>query len=438
MKQLELFVDNRSLFEKLCSPEQLRQGFKAVRKNRGAPGVDGVTVDAFEQDLEAELARLKQELERWSYKPKPVRRVEIPKPGKDAGVRLLGVPCVRDRVVQATLKLILEPILDPGFSDNSYGFRPGCNQRQAVEAAQRIVKTGKEHVVDIDLSKFFDRVHHDRLISRLSALIPDKQILRLIGMTLRSGVMKDGLVSPTREGTPQGGPLSPLLSNVVLDELDKELEDRGLEFCRFADDCNIFVGSPKAANRVMKSVGHFIESKMKLEVNRKKSQVALSKRVKFLGMTIIADTIAISAVSIKRAMAKVKELTPRGAHLSLESAINRINKWYIGWSEYYRMTQYPSQLMKIEAHVRRRLRSRLVDQQKRRRYLFKKLIKRGAPAGSASKVVFSNKGRWALSNTYAVNRAYPNRWFIHEMNLRVRSEEQHPHWLSIKTGITVT
>jgi group II intron reverse transcriptase/maturase len=204
MKQIELFMDDRSLFEKLCSPELLLQGFKAVRKNQGAPGIDGVTVDAFEQNLEEELARLSQELEQWSYKPKPVRRVEIPKPGKDAGVRLLGVPCVRDRVVQATLKLILEPILDPGFSDNSYGFRPGRNQRQAVEAAQRIVKTGKEYVVDIDLSKFFDRAHHDRLIGRLSTLIPDKRILRLIGMTLRSGVMKDGLVSPTREGTPQG------------------------------------------------------------------------------------------------------------------------------------------------------------------------------------------------------------------------------------------
>ena len=438
MKQLELFVDDRSLFEKLCSPELLMQGFKAVKKNRGAPGIDGVTIDEFEQNLEEELARLNQDLEQWLYKPKPVRRVEIPKPGKDAGVRLLGVPCVRDRVVQATLKLILEPILDPGFSDNSYGFRPGRNQRQAVEAGQRIVKTGKEYVVDIDLSKFFDRVHHDRLISRLSTLIPDKQILRLIGMTLRSGVMKDGLVSPTREGTPQGGPLSPLLSNVVLDELDKELERRDLEFCRFADDCNIFVGSQKAANRVMQSVGHFIEGKMKLVVNRQKSKVALTKYVKFLGMTIIAGTIAISAVSIKRAMAKVKELTPRGTHLSLELAIDRINRWYIGWSEYYKMTQYPSQLRKIEAHVRRRLRSRLVDQQKRRRYLFKKLIKRGVRARLASKAVFSNKGRWALSNTYAVNRAYPNRWFINKMNLRVRSEEQYSHWLSIKTVIKVT
>ena len=167
------------------------------------------------------------------YKPNPVRRVEIPKPGKGAGVRLLGVPCVRDRVVQATLKRILEPILDPTFSDNSYGFRPGRNQRQAVEAAQRIVQSGKEYVVDIDLSKFFDRVHQDRLIERLSRFIPDKRILRIIGMTLRSGVMKEGLVSPTTEGTVQGSPLSPLLSNVVLDELDKELERRGLEFCRF-------------------------------------------------------------------------------------------------------------------------------------------------------------------------------------------------------------
>lgn len=438
MKQKELFLDKRSLFERLCTLEQLGQGFKTVRRNRGAPGVDGVTINAFEQNLEEELARLKHELEQWTYRPKPVRRVEIPKSGKDGGVRLLGVPCVRDRVVQATLKLILEPILDSSFSDSSYGFRPGRNQRQAVEAAQRIVKTGKEYVVDIDLSKFFDRVHHDRLISRLSTLIPDKRILRLIGMTLRSGVLKDGLFSPTREGTPQGGPLSPLLSNVVLDELDRELERRGLEFCRFADDANIFVGSEKAAKRVMQSVGRFIETKMKLEVNREKSKVAPSRYVKFLGMTIIVGTIAISAVSMKRAMAKVKELTPRGAHLSLEKTIDRINKWYIGWSGYYRMTQYPSQLIKIEAHVRRRLRSRLVDQQKRRRYLFNKLIKRGVSVRSASKAVFSNKGRWALSNTYAVNRAYPNRWFIHEMNLKIRSGEYHPHWLSKKTRITVT
>lgn len=235
MRLLELIKPALSPFEKLCSMNYLRNGFKAVRKNGGAPGIDGVTIKEFDNRLEEELTQLKNELENWTYKPQPVRRVEIAKPG--GGIRLLGVPCVRDRVVQAALKLILEPILDPTFSDNSYGFRPNRNQRQAVEMAQQIVCSGKEYVVDIDLSKFFDRVHHDRLISRLSGYISDKRILRIIGMTLRSGVMQDGMVTATTEGTVQGGPLSPLLSNLVLDELDKELERRGLEFCRFADDC---------------------------------------------------------------------------------------------------------------------------------------------------------------------------------------------------------
>ena len=344
MKQMKLSIDERNLFEKLCSLEYLIEGFKAVKKNRGSPGIDGVTIGEFGSRLDEELVQLRDELEGWTYKSKPVRRVKIQKPGKDAGVRLLGVPCVRDRVVQATLKLILEPILDPTFSDNSYGFRPGCNQRQAVEAAQRIIRSGKEYVVDIDLSKFFDRVNHDRLISRLSIFISDKRILRIIGMILRSGVMKDGLVASTMEGTVQGSPLSSLLSNVVLDELDKELECRGLEFCRFADDCNIFVSSQNAAERVMRSISKFIDGKLRLMVNQGKSKVALSKDVRFLGMTIIAGTIAISALSMNRAMQKVKELTQRGTHLTLEKTIECINSWYMGWSSYYSMTQYPSQL----------------------------------------------------------------------------------------------
>jgi RNA-directed DNA polymerase len=438
MEQLGLFIDGRNLFEKLCSLEILGEGFKAVKRNKGAPGIDGVTVEEFGNRLDEELTQLKREIENWDYRPRPVQRVEIPKPGKNAGVRLLGIPCVRDRVVQATLKLILEPILDPLFSDNSYGFRPGRNQRQAVETAQKIVRTGKEYVVDIDLSKFFDRVHHDRLITRLSQHIPDKRILRIIGMTLRSGVMKDGLFSPTSEGTVQGGPLSPLLSNVVLDELDKELERRGLEFCRFADDCNIFVKSQKAAERVMDSISRFIENKLKLVVNQEKSKVALSRYVKFLGMTIIAGTIAVSVASMNRAMTKVKELTPRGTHMTLERTIQCINRWYIGWSAYYRMTQYPNQLRRIEAHIRRRLRSRLVGQQKRKRHLFNKLIKRGIPRRSAAKTVFSNKGRWALSHTFVLERAYPNRWFINEMGQRIRSDERHPHWFPPDLWIRVT
>lgn len=276
------------------------------------------------------------------------------------------------------------------------------------------------------------------MISRLSGLISDKRILRIIGLTLRSGVMRDGLVSQTPEGTVQGSPLSPLLSNVVLDELDKELERRGLEFCRFADDCNIFVGSEKAANRVMENIGKFIENKLKLLVNRDKSKVAMSKYVKFLGMTIIAGTIAISSVSMKRAMAKVKALTPRGTYLTLEKSVERINNWYMGWSVYYRMTQYPSQLRKIEAHIRRRLRSRLIGQQKRRRYLFDKLVKRKVHRGLAAKTVFSNKGRWALSHTRAVERAYSNRFFINEMGLKIRSTEKHPYWFGPKRWVEVT
>ena len=437
-EQMCLFTDERSLFEKLCSLEYLKEGFRAVKKNKGAPGIDGVTIEEFGNRLDKERAQLKEGLESWTYKPKPVRRVEIPKPGKNAGVRLLGVPCVDDRVIHATLKILLEPILDPAFSDNSYGFRPGRNQRQAIEAAQRIVRSGKEHVVDIDLSKFFDRVHHDRLMSRLSISIPDKRILRIIGNILRSGVMKGGLIAPTKEGTVQGSPLSPLLSNVVLDELDKELERRGLEFCRFADDCNIFVGSRKSADRVMKSISKFIEGKLKLLINQEKSKVALSKFVKFLGMTIIIGTIAISAKSINNAMAKVKEMTPRGTHMKLEETIKQFNSWYTGWASYYSMTQYPSQLGKIEAHFRRRIRSRLIDQQKKKRNLFNKFVKRSVPRSLAAKTAFSNRGRWALSLTRATHMAYPNRWFIQVMSQRIKSEDEQAHWFELDQWIKIT
>lgn len=433
-----MFIDERSLFEKLHSMEFLREGFRAVKKNKGVPGVDGITIKEFETDVESNLKILSEEIERWEYKPFPVLRVEIPKPGENTGVRMLGIPCVRDRVVQATLKLILEPILDHTFSDSSYGFRPKRNQQQAVRAAQKIISTGKEYVVDIDLSKFFDRVNHDRLLSRLGEYITDKQILRIIGMILRSGVMKDGFYSSTSEGTVQGGPLSPLLSNVVLDELDKELERRGLEFCRFADDSNIFVRSHKAAMRVMKSISKFISTKLKLVVNQEKSKVALSKHVKFLGMTIVEGTIAISTKSINRAMEKVKELTPRGTHETLERAMKEINKWYIGWSQYYGMTQYPSQLKKIEAHIRRRLRSRIISQQKRKRYLFKKLIKRGLSRSYAAKTVYNNDGRWAISGKLALSKAYSVSWFINQIGQKIKSEEKHPHWFSLNQWIRMT
>lgn len=431
--QSDLLQDKQSLFEKLCSPFWLGLGFADVKKNRGAPGVDGITIDCFAENFEGELNQLSQELESWTYKPSPARRVEIDKP--DGGIRLLGIPTVRDRVVQATLKRLLEPVLTPLFSDHSFGFIPGRNQEQAVKEAQRIVSEGKAWVVDIDLSKFFDRIHHDRLIARLGNVISDKRILRLIGMILRSGIMKNGLVSPSTEGSVQGSPLSPLLSNVVLDELDKELENRGLSFCRFADDCNIFVGSVKAAHRVMKSITEWIERKLKLVVNQEKSQVARSEKVRFLGMTIIHGHLAISVKSMNRAMAKVKALTPRGTHLKLETAMVSINRWYRGWSSYYSMTQYPAQLKKIEAHIRRRLRSRLIDQQKSRRNLFNKVMKRNVPRRLAAKAIFSNDKRWALSHCHAVERAYPNEWFIGVMKQFIRSNAKLSHWFDVSSWI---
>jgi group II intron reverse transcriptase/maturase len=427
-------IEEPRLFENLCATLYLGVGFELVRRNRGAPGIDGVSIQDFEANLDEELSQLQQELTTWTYQPSPVRRVEIPKPdGK--GIRLLGIPTIRDRVVQTTLKLLLEPIFDAHFSPNSYGFRPGRSQHQAVQAAQRIINSGKPYVVDIDLSKFFDRIHHDRLIARMGPFITDKRILRLVGILLRSGVMINGVVTPSQEGAMQGGPLSPLLSNIVLDELDQELEKRGLEFCRFADDCNIFVKSQKAAERVMETVSQFIEKKLKLKVNRDKSQVARSDQVKFLGFTVVNGTIAIAKEALQTALCKVKELTPRGTHKTLDTTLKEINQWYVGWSNYYSLTYYPSQLRKIEAHIRRRLRSRLVYQQKRKKPLYQSLVKRGVPRKQAAIAVFSNNSRWALSAVRAVTRAYPNSWFINLKGQEVRSDQKMAHWFDVSQWV---
>ena len=434
MNEHDRLIEKPSLFDRLSSTVYLSDGFEQVKKNKGKPGIDGVTIADFEARLDEELSRLQQELQDWTYKPSPVRRVEIPKPG-GKGVRLLGIPTVRDRVVQTTLKMLLEPIFDPHFSPHSYGFRPGCSQHQAVQAAQVIVNSGKPYVVDIDLSKFFDRINHDRLIGRMGQRIADKRVLRLVGMMLRSGVMINGVVNPNKEGAMQGGPLSPLLSNIVLDELDQELEKRGLAFCRFADDCNIFVSSQKAAERVMDKVSQFIENKLKLKVNREKSQVAKSDAVKFLGFTVVDGTIAIAHKALQTAMSKVKALTPRGTHQALAHTIADLNQWYVGWANYYSLTQYPSQLRKIEAHIRRRLRARVVSQQKRKQHLYRHLVKRGVPRKQAAQTVFSNRKRWALSATRAVTRAYPNSWFINLMGQEIRSDRQLAHWFDVSQWI---
>lgn len=435
-QQLE-FQFQTDLFEKICSLDNLRAAFKSVKRNKGAPGIDGITIEKYEENLEMNLQQLRTEVMRWTYTPKPVRRVEIPKPdGK--GIRLLGIPTVKDRILHMAIKMVLEPMIDPTFSVNSFGFRPEKNQQQAVQQAQRIVQSGKEYVVDIDLSKFFDRINHDRLIHRLKGLIDDNRILRLIGMILRSGILIDGVKTPSKEGSVQGSPLSPLLSNIVLDELDKELESRELEFCRFADDCNIFVRTQRGAERVMASIKKFIEKKLKLKINEEKSKTTKSEKVKFLGMTIIAGTIAIAKAAYNKAMEMVKSLIPRGSYLPIEESMKQINKWYHGWASYFKMTQYPAQLKGIEAHIRRRFRARIVYQQKRRRNLFKLLLKRGIKKPIAAKTVFSNRRTWNLSHTAVLEKAFPTKWFVEEIGQKIISNIPMGHWFGIEKWVKLT
>lgn len=428
---------NQGTLEEICNESNLLKAFKLVKRNKGAPGVDGVTIEEYGTNLIANIKQLKKEILGWTYQPNPVKRVEIPKPdGK--GVRLLGIPIVKDRILHMAIKMILEPLIDPTFSQNSYGFRPGRNQRQAVEKAREIISAGNEYVVDIDLSKFFDRINHDRLIQRLKIYVKDKRILRLIGMILRSGVMSEGVVTISTEGSVQGSPLSPLLSNVVLDELDKELEKRGLNFCRYADDSNIFVKTPRAAERVMQSIKQFIEGKLKLKVNEDKSKTAKADQVKFLAMTIVNSAIAISKKALDKAMEKVKELTPRGTSLSIEQTMEAINRWYQGWGTYFKMTQYPAQLKKIEAHIRRRLRARFVKQQKRRRHLYHKLTKRGISKPLSRKRAYSEKSTWALSYTGAVTKAYSVDWFVNQMGQKIFSNLNLPGWHGVDVWVKLT
>jgi group II intron reverse transcriptase/maturase len=433
MKQLTLDQKDTSLFEETISLTQLHTAYAAVRANRGAPGIDGVTIEAFGDNLAEELTTLAQEVREWHYEPSPVRRVRIPKP--DGGERLLGIPCIRDRVLQYSLKLTIESRFEKTFSESSYGFRPGRNQQQAIQAAKKFVDDGRNWVVDIDLEQFFDRINHDRLITALQRKINDNRIIRLIGKTLRSGILDGEVFCQSGEGAVQGSPLSPLLSNIVLDELDSELGKRKLAFCRYADDCNIFVGSRKAAERIMASITRFIENRMKLKVNRAKSKVALASEVKFLGFTVIEGMLVIAKKSMMRAMETVDRLTPRRTHKPLEKQIDEINQWFLGWTSYYALGECPSQLQVVEAHIRRRLRAQIIRAQKKPRFLVKKLGQLGVPLKQARYAAYRAGNTWRISITKAAHRAWPNRWF-EQRGLRTRSDEKHPHWHPLETTVT--
>lgn len=426
MEQITL-RKTQSLFEQIADPENLQLAFNAVRRNGGAPGIDGVTVAKYESGLIEKLSQLRQDVLEWVYKPMPVRRVRIPKPG-GAGERLLGIPCVHDRVLQTAIKQVLEPIFEQVFSESSFGFRPGRSQHQAIHRAQEIVKQGRSYTVDIDLEKFFDRVNHDLLLARMGQHISDPRVLRLIGLTLRSGIMESGLVQVSTEGTVQGSPLSPLLSNIVLDELDKELEARGHQFCRYADDCNIFVSTLQAGERVLQSVKKFIERKLKLKVNESKTHVANVRKVKFLGFTITGTAIAISRAAMNRAGIKIRELTRRRSHVPIEQTVERINRWYVGWANYFKVAQFTQQFQTIEGHIRRRLRARLVACHKRDRYLYREIRARGVSHRRAV-TIFGNKRIWAKSITPAANTAWTNEWFQNHLGLHtVFNGNWERHW----------
>lgn len=343
------------LMEQICERYNLNRAYKRVKSNKGAPGIDGMTVE----DLSPWLVEHKGEVERslldGSCKPQPVLGVKIPKPG--GGKRQLGIPTVVDRLVQQSMAQVLERILDPTFSDSSYGFRPGRSAHDALQAGAEYVAEGRVIVVDMDLEKFFDRVNHDVLMSRLARRTDDKRLLRIIRRFLEVGLMTEGVCIERHEGTPQGGPLSPLLANLLLDELDRELEKRGHCFCRYADDCNIYVYSKAAGERVMISITRLLERKLRLRVNRKKSKVALVGKVKFLGYRILpGGRLAIAPESIRRMKLRVKQITRRNRGISLEEMIDELNSYLSGWVVYYRYAACKSHLRELGRWIRRKLR----------------------------------------------------------------------------------
>ena len=400
------------LMEEVVEPENLKEALKRVKANKGGPGVDGMTVDRLPGYLKEHWPAIREQLLSGTYQPQPVNRAEIEKPG--GGVRKLGIPVVLDRFIQQAVMQVLQCRWDGTFSKHSYGFRPNRSAHQAVAEAQEYIAEGDRWVVDFDLEKFFDRVNHDKLMGQLAKRIQDKRMLRLTRAFLNAGVMEHGLVSPTTEGTPQGGPLSPLLSNIVLDELDRELERRGHRFVRYADDCNIYVHSQRAGDRVMASITRFITTKLKLKVNSEKSAVARPWERKFLGFSFTADRgprRRVAPKSVDRFKERVREVTRRTRGVSLQQMVAELSTYLRGWRGYFGYCQTPSVLQSLETWTRRRLRSAQWKQWKRGRTRFVELRKRGIGKDLAAQTAGSAHGPWRLSNSPALSIALPNAYF---------------------------
>lgn len=398
--------------EQVADHANLNAAWKRVRQNGGAPGIDGLTIEQFPATLAGRTEALREQLLDGSYRPSALRRVTIPKP--NGGERQLGIPTVQDRLVQQALLQVLQPILDPTFHAHSYGFRPGRRAHQAVAAAQEYIREGYDWVVDLDLEAFFDHVNHDRLMSRLGQRIADKRVRWIIRRFLQAGVLENGVLTPTREGTPQGGPLSPLLANLVLDELDQELERRGLRFVRYADDCNVYVRSERAAQRAFENLTEFIEGGLKLKVNRGKSAVARPWERKLLGFSFTSKNTGtkrrIAPKALAKAKDRIRDLT-RKSHRRFNTVMTDLRRFLVGWLGYFRFCETPSVLRDLEKWTRRRLRCLIWQHWKRGPRRFRELVRRGIAPVEAAKLAGAPHGPWRLSGTPVLQQVFPAAWF---------------------------
>ena len=413
-------ADTSRLLEDVASEANLATALLKVVRNKGAPGVDGQTVEMAEAQALSIIACLRRDLLAGCYRPGDVRRVWLPKPG--GGQRGLGIPNVVDRVVQQAALQILEPIFESTFHTSSHGFRPNRGAHTAIAEAKGYLEAGYRTVVDFDLAKFFDRVHHQRLLARIAQRVTDQRMITLVRRMLTAPVvMPDGTKVPVEEGTPQGGPLSPMLSNIVLDELDQELARRGHRFVRYADDANIFVRSERAGQRVMTSIRGFLEKRMRLQVNEEKSGVRKPDEVHFLGFRFRCktgregDEVAIhpSAKAERRLRTTLREMTPPNWGRSIRTCMDNVSRYTTGWMSHYRLCtpEAVQGLGAIDAHVRRRVRAIVVRQRKRQRFLYRHLKAKGVSSKAAASCAYCGKGAWVKSNRPAMTRAYPPRWF---------------------------
>jgi RNA-directed DNA polymerase len=401
------------LTEEVCERENLKEALRQVKGNKGSAGIDGMTVGQLSDYLKQHWPAIREQLLNGTYEPQPVRRVEIPKPD-GGGVRKLGIPCVLDRFIQQAVMQVLQRRWDRTFSQHSYGFRPGRSAHQAVAQAQQYIAEGYGWCVDFDLEKFFDRVNHDKLMGQVAKRVEDKWLLKLIRAFLNAGVMENGLVSPSVEGTPQGGPLSPLLSNLVLDELDRELERRGHRFVRYADDCNIYVRSERAGQRVMENVTRFITQKLKLKVNEAKSAVARPQERKFLGFSFTAGPEVkrvIASKALDRFKQRIREITRRAKSVRMETTIEELAPYMRGWRSYFGFCETPGVLIYLTRWVRLRLRAALWRQWKTPRRRRAALLELGVRPRLASNTAGSGRGPWYLAKAKALSVGLSNAYF---------------------------